>query len=124
MKKFFVLIAVLSFGSSVFAKSTYNYKLPLPGATKANAKLQGDTLLPVYTSATSKMPNCGKLSIVDTAVLKQPYNTKSENGKIIEATWKEQWTVKGCGQNVYVPVNFIMENGGTTYMINQKDVHF
>ena len=124
MKKFFVLSLVLSFGCCVWAKSSYNYKLPLPGATKADVKLQGDTLLPVYTSATSKMPNCAKMSVIDTAVLKQPYNTKMENGKYIEGTWKEQWTIKGCGQNVYVPVNFIIDKSGTTYTINQKDVHF
>lgn len=124
MKKIFCLLIILSFGSCAWCKTSYNYKLPLPGATKADAKLQGDTLLPVYTSASVKLPKCEKMSVIDTAILKQPYNTKFENGKYIEGVWKEQWTVKGCGQNVYIPVNFIIEKSGTTYMINQKEVHF
>ena len=124
MKKYFILLTIFLSGCSVLAKTSYNYNLPLAGATKADTKLQGDTLLPVYTSASSKIPNCAKMSVIDTAILKQPYNTKLENGKYVEGTWKEQWTVKGCGQNVYVPVNFIIDKSGTTYMINQKDVHF
>ena len=124
MKKFFMLFLFLCLGCSVFAKTTYNYKLPLPGATKANVKLQGDTLLPVYTSAAAKMPNCTKMSVIDTAILKQPYNTKIENGKYVDGIWKEQWTVKGCGQNIYVPINFVIDKSGTTYMIDQKEVHF
>lgn len=124
MKKFFVLSLVLTLGCSVLAKSTYSYKLPLPGATKANVKLQGDTLLPVYTSASIKMPYCNKFSIYDTAVLKQPKNLVKENDQYVSGNWTEQWAVKGCGQNVYVPVNFVIDKSGTSYFIDNSKVHF
>ena len=108
---FLFLLVVTPFA---FAKINYDTKLPLRGATKANAKLQSDTLMAVYTAASVKMPYCNKFIISDTAIIKQPRDN----------SWTEQWTVRGCGQNVYVPVEFVLDETGATYIINNSKVHF
>ena len=118
-----LLLFVMSVGM-VYAKVTYNVKLPLNGVTKANIKLQGDTLMPVYTAASIKVPSCNKLSITDTAILKQPHDLIKKGDKYVSGSWTELWTVKACGQNVYVPVEFVLDSEGTTYMIDNSKVHF
>lgn len=77
-------------------------------------KLQYDTLIPVYSAANLKTENCNNFSIINTKVLKQPSN----------GNWKEEWVVNVCGKNVYVPITFIFDNYGATYMISPKEIHF
>ncbi len=126
MKKIllFSLLCSLVVSSSVSAKITYNARVPLPGASKANLKLQADTLMPVYTAAGIKVPKCTKLSIYDTAILKQPHDMVMEDGKYVSGSWSEQWAVKACGQNVYVPIEFVLDKDGATYLIDNSKVHF
>lgn len=114
MKKILISMLVL-FGGVVFAQEPkINTKLPLPGATLCNTKLQYDTLIPAYTAANLKVGNCNNLSITNTKVLKQPSN----------GNWKEEWVINACGKQVYVPITFILDSRGATYMISPKDVHF
>ena len=128
MKKFvfifcFLLGIILSAGI-VLAKTTYNMRVPLPGASKASTKLQTDALLSVYTAASIKAPNCNKFSIYDTAILRQPYDLIKKDDKFVSGFWEEQWAVRACGQNVYVPIEFIIEPEGTTFVIENSKVHF
>ena len=109
---------------AAFAKVSYNIKLPLAGVTHANTKLQGDILMPVYTAASIKVPSCNKLSIVDTAILKQPHNLVKDGDNYVAGSWSEQWTVRACGQNVYIPIDFLIDETGTTYVIENNKVHF
>ena len=125
MKKILlVFLFLFIFSPLALAKINYDVKLPLKGATKANLKLQSDTLMAVYTSASIKMPYCNKLSIYDTAIIKQPKNLKKEGDKYVSGNWTEQWAVKACGQNVYVPVNFVIDENGASYFIENSKVHF
>lgn len=125
MKKLLmVFLFLLVFSPFALAKINYDMKLPLRGATKANSKLQADTLMAVYTAASIKMPYCSKFSIYDTAIIKQPKDLKKENGNYISGSWTEQWAVKACGQNVYVPINFVIDESGTSYVIENSKVHF
>ncbi len=119
----FLLGIILSAGI-VLAKTTYNVKVPLPGVSKANVQLQTDAILSVYTAASIKVPNCNKFSIYDTAILKQPHDLIKKDGKLVSGFWEEQWAVKACGQNVYVPIEFIIEPDGTTFVIENSKVHF
>ena len=119
-----VLMLLFLFAPSVCAKINYDTKLPLRGTTKANAKLQADTMFAVYTAASVKMPYCSKFSITDTAILKQPKNLVKEGDMYVSGNWTEQWAVKACGQNVYVPINFVIDKSGTSYFIENNKVHF
>ena len=128
MKKFafifcLFLSSILSVGI-VLAKTSYNIKVPLPGTSKANTKLQADALIPVYTAAAVKVPNCNKFSIYDTAIIKQPYDLIKQDGKFVSGFWEEQWAVRACGQNVYVPIEFIIEPDETTFVIENSKIHF
>lgn len=129
MKKsalFFSLLLFTGFisASIVWAKASYNVKVPLPGASKANLKLQVNTLPSVYTSATIKVPKCNKFFVSDTAIVKQPYDLIREDDRFVSGFWEEQWAVKACGQTVYVPIVFIIEPEGTTFVIENSKVHF
>jgi hypothetical protein len=92
MKKFtlffsLLLVTGLISANIVWAKTSYNVKVPLPGASKANLKLQVNTLPSVYTAAAIKVPNCKKFSVTDTAIIKQPYDLIKENDRFVSGFW-------------------------------------
>lgn len=109
-------------GTAVIAKPEFSYKLPLPGETMGNQKLQYDTLMPVYVMANSKVKDCQNFSISNTKVTRKPYNLKTKNGAYIAGEWEELWTVKACSKNVDVPIKFILDPSGATYVISDECV--
>lgn len=114
MKKILISLLLLVGVGVSGQEPKINTKLPIPGATLANMKLQYDTLIPVYRVASLKVANCNNLSVINSKVLKQPSNNN----------WKEEWVVNACGKNVFVPIIFTLDTYGATYMISPKDVHF
>lgn len=118
MKKFLlVLLLIMLFCGQVFAKPKLGTKLPLPGKSLANVKLQGDTLLAAYVAAGSKNRGCENMNIVNTHVLIPPKDLKKENGKYVSGYWVEGWDINCCGQMTYVPIQFILDKTGATYSI-------
>lgn len=118
-----ILFSVLLVGLSGNAAPKPDIKLPLPGQTLANVKLQSDTLIPVYVSASRfAMKSCDAMSITDTKVTKKPHNLKSQNGTYIAGEWEERWTVFACGSKIYVPVKFILDSTGATYVIHPDKI--
>jgi len=123
MKKILLLVVVFILSISVtYAKAFYNGKLPLPGASRADINLQSDTFMDVYSAASLKVTDCSKFAIIDTAILKQPHEVE-KNGSKFKA-WSEQWTVKACGQKVFVPIEFLTKESDTTHVIENSRVHF
>ena len=126
MNKNIIILATLIFALSSTAcyaeQSKIDTKLPLAGGTLCNLKLQADTLIPAYVAASVKKQNCKNLKITNTRVTKQPYNLKYQNGNAIGGNWEEVRTVNACNQNVYVPIKFILDPTGATYVIEQDKV--
>lgn len=98
-------------------------KVPLPGKTIANTKLQVDTLMPAQLAASILVKNCGKFTVTDTVVIQQPKDLVVKNNMYVGGNWREKWTINACGTNVYIPITFVMNNTGTSYIINQKEVY-
>lgn len=117
-----ILICFLTTGISAAFADNIDTTLPLPGGTLGNVKLQADTLVPVYASASQLVKNCKDLSISNTKVTKQPYNLKTQNGSYTAGRWEELWTVDACGEKVDVPIEFILDPTGATYVITQNEV--
>ncbi len=115
------VFVLLVLGNAVIAKPEFSYKLPLPGGTLGNTKLQYDTLMPVYLVAESKVPNCPQYSVTDTKVLKEPYGLKRKNGAYVDGKWEEIWTVSACNKEVHVPIQYILNQTGTTWAVSEKD---
>lgn len=114
MKNLILSLIILFTGVAFAQTSNTGIKSPVPGDTLANTKLQYDTISSVYAAANMKVPSCNNLSIVNSKVLKQPSN----------GNWQEEWVVNACGKKVFVPITFILDYSGATYMISPKEVHF
>ena len=123
MRKLFILLFSLSFfiGYSVFAQD-YNISLPLPGTSAANTKLQYDTLQPVYMAVGTKASNCDHMKVIDTKVTKQPYNLKYRGQQVVGGLWEELWSVNACSKIYDVPIKFILDDTGASYVISPKNV--
>lgn len=117
MKKILIVLFIMLFCGQVFAQPKLGTKLPLPGKSLADVKLQGDTLLSAYTVAASKNKGCEVMNIVNTHVLIPPKDLKMENGKYISGSWVEGWDINCCGRMTYVPIQFILDKTGTSYSI-------
>lgn len=118
----FSLFLTSLLGMRVYASSN-GPKVPLPGKTIANTKLQVDTLMPAQLAASTVVKNCGKFTVTDTVVIQQPKDLVVENNMYVGGNWREKWTINACGTNVYIPITFVMDNTGTSYIINQKEVY-
>ena len=123
MKKLFIFLFGLSFliGSTVFAQG-YNTRLPLPGTSVANTKLQYDTLPPVYMAVGIKALNCNNMKVIDTKVTKQPYNLEYRGQQVVGGHWEELWSVNACSKIYDVPIEFILDDTGASYVISPKNV--
>ncbi|MCL2473867.1 MAG: hypothetical protein FWF23_03055 [Alphaproteobacteria bacterium] len=107
----FVFAFVLIFTPKAYAD---DFKVPLPGKTQADARLQFDTLKNVYVSVGVLERDCNNFSVINTELVQE----------LQEGSWKEEWTVNACGTNVYVPITFIASKaGGTTFLINLRAIH-
>jgi len=120
MKKIVIVLFVMLFCTQVFAKPKLGTKLPLPGKSLANVKLQADTLLAAYTTASTKNKGCEDMNIVNTHVLVPPKDLKMEKGKYVSGYWVESWDINCCGNMTYVPIRFTLDKTGASYSINQN----
>lgn len=121
LKRYWILIALLMVGTLCYAANR------LPGTSIADAVLQRDSLMTVFSSAYMAVRDekCEAYSIVDTELLEAPQYGRIEDGKRYGSTpWKEQWTVDVCGKKVLVPIIYIPDaNGkGTSFAVEQKNV--
>lgn len=115
-----VFSLVISSFSTAFG---YNTRVPLPGSTIANKKLQKDTLMSVYLAVgTIMISSCKKMSVTDTKVTKEPYNLEYKDGNRVAGRWEELWTINACKQEFDVPIEFIMNKTGTSYIVYPKNV--
>lgn len=114
---FFSFLNTLAFADNI------NTKVPLPGKTIANAKLQYDTLIPVYAVCGSLVKNCRNLSVINTEVVQAPADLVIKSGRPVSGNWKEKWTVNACGVVVQVPITFLIDATGVTYVIKQNEIY-
>lgn len=117
MKKFLIILSVMLLCGQVFAKPKLGTKLPLPGKSLANVKLQADTLLAAYSVASVKNKGCEEMNILDTHVLIPPKDVKMQGGKYVSGYWVEGWDINCCGKMTYVPIKFTLDKTGASYSI-------
>lgn len=129
MKKIVLLITfivILAFSVSIGYTKTNNHsvKFPLPGESIANIKLQYDSYTSVIVAAsTYAAKNCKYIYVVDTKVIKPPKKTKKKQGKLVGGEWTEEWTVKAGSKLIYVPIVFVLDERGATYIVSIEEVH-
>lgn len=117
----FVIVAIALLASACSA-SSLDMKVPLKGGSVANTKLQYDTLMPVYTAVGTFVDGCKNMSVFDTKVTKEPYDLKQENGTYVDGKWEELWSVNACGAEVAVPVKFVLDPTGATYIVSLDEI--
>lgn len=105
-----------------------------PGTTSTSTLLLHDAMTSVMTSALLKIrelnnqEKCNNVELIDTLLKKSPHDV-IENGITTKGVWNEEWTLRGCGQTVKVPIIFSPDgSGGTTFIIKTtlppaKDKH-
>lgn len=122
LKKIFILVIGLSFISGIcsFAQNYGNYSLP--GNSVANTKLQQDTLGTVFMAVATKEKDCKNMRVTNTKVTKQPYDLKYKGQQIVGGYWDEIWTVNACSKTYDVPIKFILDETGASYVISPKNI--
>ena len=123
VKKLLIAIIGITFAivNYAFAKS-YNTNVPLPGESVANQKLQYDTLMSVYMAVGTQVANCENMKVVNTKVTKQPYNLKYRGQQVVGGLWEELWSVNACSKIYDVPIKFILDETGASYVISPQNV--
>ena len=123
MKKYILLILSIIIFTGISFAAEYNMHVPLPGNTVANAKLQYDTLMPAYMAVRTKVKSCDKMSVVNTKVTKEPYDLKyNKNGLAVAGKWEEIWYVKACQRQFEVPIKFVLDPTGASYIIPTANI--
>lgn len=89
----------------------------LPGTSIADNILQRDTLLPVFAHAQSLDERCTDIKVVDTRVSRPLINARQVDGRNVSGDWEELWDVDICGRKVHYPITFVLDETGTTYII-------
>jgi hypothetical protein len=79
--------------------------------------------MPVYAVCGALVKNCRNLSVINTEVFQSPADLVIKSGKPVSGNWKEKWTVNACGVAVYVPITFIIDSTGVTYVIKQNEIY-
>jgi hypothetical protein len=82
--------------------------LLIPGTSIASASLQHDASKMVHEAAdySGYLPDdCKEKFLFDTKVTKTP-GRQVIQGRVFENAWIENWTVRGCGVDVVVPIMF------------------
>jgi hypothetical protein len=98
----------------------------LPGTTIADPQLQRDAVQYAMASVVQLMPaDCRREArIVETRFVEfegPPVSTVQPVR--VARSWREDWTVEGCGKRVVVPVHFIPDPSGTTIRTSTKEAH-
>lgn len=113
MKKgLLLLLAAMTVSGVVFA---YNYdtKVPVPGKTLADGKLQSEMLFPVYAYGLRiAASDCQDFAITNTEITKQKNN----------GAWEEIWTLKACKRTARIPIKFTTTEEGTDFAIDPMGV--
>lgn len=122
MKKYILSILSIILFTGVCFASEYNNQVPLPGNTVANTKLQYDTLMPVYMAVATKIKSCDRMSVVNTKVTREPYDLRYQYGQTIGGKWEEVWYVNACQQQFEVPIKFILDPTGASYIISPENI--
>ena len=125
MKKLILYTTLAStlFLSTICSAAEYNTRIPLPGSTVANEKLQYDTLMPVYMAVATKTKNCDKMSVTNTQVTKEPYDLEYQYGQAVAGKWEELWSVNACQQQFEVPIKFILDITGASYVVSPNRIY-
>ena len=97
--------------------------LLIPGTTIASVNLQRDASKMVHEAAdySGHLPkDCEDKFIFDTKVTQTPGRQVVE-GRVFEDAWIENWTVRGCGVDVVVPIMFAPDPamGATRFGVGQ-----
>ena len=108
---------VLNLFFDVGADAKVNAMVGLPGSTRAGLVLQTDATRQVIFSVSAKAAQCPHVDIKNTRF--EGYGLPEQKipglgGNAPNPTWRETWTLIGCGRTFDVPLNFIpSEHGGT-----------
>ena len=112
MKKGLLLLLLAAIAAPVFAY-TYDTKVPVPGKTLADGKLQTEMLFPVYAYGLRiAAPDCQEFAITNTEITKQKNN----------GAWEEVWTLKACTRTARIPIKFTTTEQGTDFAIDPMGV--
>lgn len=124
MRKLFITTLFLAFSliNYCFAQG-YDVNLPLSGESIANHKLQYDTLRSVYMAVGIKTNNCGNMKVVNTKVTKQPYNIRYRGQQAVSGDWEELWSINACSEIYNVPVKFILDETGASYVVSPNNIY-
>ncbi len=77
----------------------------------------------VYKNVGAKAPNCPIMSVIDTKILKTPYDLIYINGNTVGGKWEEVWTVKACSKIYDVPITLIYdEKNGSSCNIQTENI--
>lgn len=98
----------------------------LPGTTIADPQLQRDAVQFAMAGVVQLMsPDCRREArVVETRFVEfegPPLSTVQPVR--VARSWREDWTVEGCGKRVVVPVHFIPDPTGTTIRTSTKEAH-
>lgn len=115
MKKgLLITLATIALTTVAFAYS-YDTKVPVPGKTLTDGKLQSEMLFPVYAYGLRiATADCQEYSISNTEV------TKPKNN----GSWEEVWTVKACSRIARIPIKFSTTEQGTDFAIDPMGVRW
>lgn len=89
----------------------------VPGETRASLKLMMDAQAPAIAAA-GVVARCGDMSgasFVHSVVSEQP------TGAGAGQRWSEVWTLRVCGANVEIPVEFLITDTGATFTFRPHD---
>jgi hypothetical protein len=98
----------------------------LPGTTIADPQLQRDAVKFAMAGVGQLMPpDClREARVVETRFIEFEGLPLSTVQPVRAArSWREDWTVEGCGKRVVVPVHFIPDPSGTTIRTSTKEAH-
>lgn len=122
MKKFCIILISLFITLEAHAGYHLSAKVPLPGKSIADTRLQLDSLKAVYAVSSLMNQGCKKMSVTNTEILESPKDIGFKDGALTQGNWTELWTVDCCKKEVYVPIKFILHEKGCTYAINPQEV--
>ena len=113
MKKGLLLTLVALMATTVAFAYSYDTKVPVPGKTLTDGRLQSEMLFPVYAYGLRiATADCQEYSISNTEVVKPKNN----------GNWEEVWTVKACTRTARIPINFTQGAEKTDYAIDYMNV--
>lgn len=108
-------LLIMFLSALVIPAFAYNYdtKVPVPGKTLADGKLQSEMLFPVYAYGLRIAEyGCQDYSITNTEITKQKNN----------GAWEEIWTLKACKRTARIPIKFTTTEEGTDFAIDPMGV--